>query len=56
MANYRFSFIEMVEILMMNIHLLKIQDWSMFKDLLYLMILWMQIYDNKNYGKWLVEF
>ena len=56
MANYWFSFMEMVEILMMNIHSLKIQDWSMFKDLLHLMIPWMQIYDNSNYGKWLVEF
>ena len=28
----------------------------MFKNLLHLMIPWMQIYDNNNYGKWLVEF
>ena len=28
----------------------------MFKDSLRLMILWMQIYDNNNYGKLLVEF
>ena len=47
MANYWFSFMEMVEILMMNIHLLKIQDWSIIK----LMIPWMQIYNNNNYGK-----
>ena len=46
---------EIVEILMMNSHPLKIQELSMFKDLLRLMIPWMQIYDN-NYGKWLVEF
>ena len=35
---------------------MKIQDWNMFKDLLRLMIPWMQIYNNNNYGKWLVEF
>ena len=39
---------EMVEILMMNIHSLKIQGWSMFKDSLRLMIPWMQIYDSNN--------
>ena len=55
MANYWFSFMEMVEILMMNIHLFKMQDWSMFKDLLCLMIPWMEIYNN-NYGKLLAEF
>ena len=47
---------EMLEILMMNIHSLKIQDWNMFKDSLCLMIPWMQIYVNNNYGKSLVEF
>ena len=56
MANYWFSFMEMLEILMMNIHSLKIQDWNMFKDSLCLMIPWMQIYVNNNYGKSLVEF
>ena len=56
MANYWFSFMEMLEILMMNIHSLKIQHWNMFKDSLCLMIPWMQIYVNNNYGKSLVEF
>ena len=57
MANYGFSFMDIVEILMMKIHFLRIQDWSLFKDSLRLMIPWMQIYDNNNnYDKWLVEF
>ena len=56
MANYWLSFMEMVEILMMNIHSVKIQDWKMFKNSLRMMIPWMQIYDNNHYGKWLVEF
>ena len=56
MANYWFSFTKMVEILMMNIHSLKIQDWGMLKDSLRLMIPWMQLCNNNNYGKWLVEF
>ena len=55
MEIYWFRFMEMVEILMMNIHSLKILHWSMFKDLLRLIIPWMQIYDKSNYGKWLVE-
>ena len=56
MANYWFSFMEMVEILMINIQLLKIQDWNVFTDSLRLTIHWIQIYNNNNYGKWLVEF
>eukprot|EP00112_Aurelia_sp_Birch-Aquarium-sp1_P018096 Seg4270.2 transcript_id=Seg4270.2/GoldUCD/mRNA.D3Y31 product="hypothetical protein" protein_id=Seg4270.2/GoldUCD/D3Y31 len=56
MANYWLTFMEMVEILMMNIHSLKIQDWSEFKASIRLMIPWMQVYDNNHYGKWLVEF
>ena len=56
MANYWLSFMEMVEILMMNIHSLKTQNWEMFKDSIKLMIPWMQVYDNNKYGKWLVEF
>ena len=51
LANYWFSFMGMVEFLMMSILLLEIQDWSMFKDSLRLMILWRQICDNNNYGK-----
>ena len=56
MANYWLSFMEMVEILMMNIHSLKVQDWELFKNSLRMMIPWMQTYDKNHYGKWLVEF
>ncbi|MCH2406096.1 MAG: hypothetical protein MK200_07885 [Nitrosopumilus sp.] len=56
MADYWLSYMEMVEILIMNIHSLKTQNWNMFKDSLRLMIPWMKIYDNNKYGKWLVEF
>ena len=56
MANYWLSFMDMVEILIMNIQSLKLMDWDKFKDSLRLMIPWMQIYDNIHYGKWLVEF
>ena len=56
MANYLLSFMEMVEILVMNIYSLKTQNWNQFKESLRLMIPWMQIYDNIHYGKWLVEF
>ena len=50
MENYWFSFMEMAEIFMMNIHSLKIQDWSIsiFKNSLRLMIPWMQIYNSNN--------
>ena len=56
MADYWLSYMEMVEILTMNIYSLKTRNWNMYKDSLRLMIPWMQIYDNNNYGKWLVEF
>ena len=56
MENYWFSLMEMVEILMMNIHSLKIQKSKMFKDSLHLKIPRMQTNDNNNYRKWLVEF
>lgn len=48
MATYWLSFMNMIEILLMNIHALRTQDWDAFK--------WLQIYDNKKYGRWLVEF
>ena len=51
MATYWLSFMNMVEVLMMNIHSLKVQDWEMLKASLRMMIAWMQIYDSNNYGK-----
>ena len=56
LAEFWLSYMELFEIHMMNIHSLKIQNVIMFKESLKLMIPWMKIYDNSNYGKWLVEF
>ena len=56
MVTYWLSFMNTVEVLMMNIHSLKLQDCEMFKASLQMMILWMQIYGNNNYAKWRDEF
>jgi len=50
------SFLNMTEILMMNFHALRTQNWDEFKASVRLMIPWLQVYDNTNYGRWLVEF
>ena len=46
----------MTEILILNIHAVKIQNWEEFKASLRLMMPWLQVYDNDKYGRWLVEF
>ena len=56
MAKYWLSFLKMTEILMLNIHAVKTQNWEEFKASLRLMMLWLQVYDNDKYGRWLVEF
>ena len=56
MARFWLSFMEMVEILIMNIHALRTQDWDEFKAFLRMMMPWLRIYDNNKYSKWLVEF
>ena len=56
MTEYWLSFMTMVETLIMNIHAVKVKDWSLFKDSLRLMIPWLQIYDKLHYGKWLTNF
>ena len=56
MAEYWLSFMYMVEILIMNIHSIKLRNWEHFKDSLRLMIPWLQIYDKVHYGKWLPNF
>lgn len=56
MAKYWLSFMQMTEILMMNIHALRTQNWEEFKSSLRLMLPWLQIYDNDKYGRWLVQF
>ena len=56
MAEYWLSFMYMAEILIMNIHSIKLRNWEHFKDSLRLMIPWLQIYDKVHYGKWLPNF
>ena len=56
MAEYWLCFMEIVEILVMNIHSLKTKNWIQFKQSIRLMIPWLQIYDKVHYGKWLPEF
>ena len=56
MAEYWLTFMEMVEILVMNIHSPKTKNWIQFKQSIRLMIPWLQIYDKVHYGKWLPEF
>ena len=56
MAKFWLSFLEMVEVLIMNIHALRTQDWDAFKASLRMMLPWLKIYDNDKYSRWLVEF
>ena len=56
MTEYWLSFMYMVEILIMNMHSIKLRNWEHFKDSLRLMIPWLQIYDKIHYGKWLPNF
>ena len=56
MATFWLSFMHMVEILLLNIHALRMQDWDAFKASIRMMMPWLQIYDNTKYGKWLPEF
>lgn len=56
MARFWTSFLEMTEILMMNLHALRTQNWDEFKTSLRLMLPWLQIYDNSKYGRWMVEY
>lgn len=56
MARFWLSFMEMVEILIMNIYALRTQDWDSFKASLRMMMPWLRIYDNDKYSRWLVEF
>ena len=56
MTEYWLSFMYMVEILIMNIHSIKLRNWEHFKNSLRLMIPWLQIYGKIHYGKWLPNF
>ena len=56
LAKYVLSIMDMIEILFMNIDSLRRKDWAQFKCSLRLMMPWMMIYDNTNYGRWLPVF
>ena len=56
LAEYWLSFMYMTEILIMNIHSIKLGNLEHLKDSLRLMIPWLQIYDKTHYGKWLPNF
>jgi len=56
MAKYWITFLEMVEVLMMNMHSLRSRNWEEFKSSLRQMLPWLQIYDNDKYGRWLPDF
>ena len=56
LAEYWVSFMEMVEILTQNIHAVRTSYWIEFKSSLKLMLSWMKIYDNDNYGRYLPDF
>ena len=55
-SEYWISFMEMVEILTLNIHSLRAKKWIEFKSSLKLMLPWLQIYDNDKYGRHLPDF
>ena len=46
----------MVEILIMNIHSIKLKNCEKFKNSSRLTIPWLHIYDKIHYGKWLPDF
>jgi hypothetical protein len=57
MAEYWPSFLDMVAILMMNIHALHCCNWNEFLSSMYAMLPWLSaIYDNDKYGRWLPDF
>ena len=53
MAMYISSVINMIEILFMNRDCLRTNNWEAFLSSLHLMMPWMIIYDQTNYGRWL---
>eukprot|EP00112_Aurelia_sp_Birch-Aquarium-sp1_P005737 Seg165.6 transcript_id=Seg165.6/GoldUCD/mRNA.D3Y31 product="hypothetical protein" protein_id=Seg165.6/GoldUCD/D3Y31 len=55
MAKYWLSFLQMVEILMQNIHAQRSRNWEEFKISLRSLFA-LQMYNNNKYGRWPVEF
>ncbi len=56
MANYWTEFMTMVEILMMNVHVIHTCNWDEYLTSLQKMMPWLVIYDQTNYGRWLPHF
>ena len=55
MARYWMSYIDMVDILLMNVHACRTQNWSCFLSSMYMMLPWMKIYDNEKYARLLPD-
>ena len=55
-AQYWLSFLEMVEVLTQNIYAIRTQKWEDFKASLWMLLPWLQIYDNDRYGRHLPDF
>ena len=53
MADYWFSFLEMVEILLMHYHAMRIQNWTEYLLSLRLILPWMAVYDGTNYTRYM---
>ena len=49
MAKYWKTFMDIIQILFVNIHALRTRSWDMFKVSLRLMLPWLHIYDNDKY-------
>ena len=56
MATYWLEFMEMVEILMMNVFAVHTCNWDEYLISLRKMMPWMVIYDQTHYGRWLPQF
>lgn len=56
MARLWMSYLEMVEILLMNYHALRTQDWESYLHSLRLMQPWMAVYDNLHYSRYMTVF
>ena len=52
-SQYWLSFLEMVEILLMNYHALRTQNWKDYLHSLKLMLPWMAIYDSLHYTRYM---
>lgn len=56
MTNFWLSFMEMVEILYMNINSIRLANWEEYLQSTRMMLPWLKVYDQDKYGRWLQEF